>query len=180
MTAKECIKGRRSIRIFKPDAVSPELIRELIETTSYSPSWKNTQIVRYVAVTGAAKARIADECTDSWKKNADIINNAPVLMVQCFVKNRSGFERDGSYSTERADGWQMYDAGISAASFCDAAYEAGLGSVILGIFDFKKTSEILSLPEGTEAVALIPIGYPAETPQAPKRKAVDELLTFVS
>lgn len=68
MTAKECIKGRRSIRIFKPDAVAPELIRELIETTSYSPSWKNTQIVRYVAVTGAAKARIADECTDSWKK----------------------------------------------------------------------------------------------------------------
>lgn len=180
MTAKECIKGRRSIRTFKPDAVAPELIRELIETTSYSPSWKNTQIVRYVAVTGAAKARIADECTDSWKKNADIINNAPILMVQCFVKNRSGFERDGSYSTERADGWQMYDAGISAASFCDAACEAGLGSVILGIFDFKKTSEILSLPEGTEAVALIPIGYPAETPQAPKRKAVDELLTFVS
>ena len=31
MTAKECIKGRRSIRIFKPDAVAPELIRELIE-----------------------------------------------------------------------------------------------------------------------------------------------------
>lgn len=91
MTAKECIKGRRSIRTFKPDAVAPELIRELIETTSYSPSWKNTQIVRYVAVTGAAKARIADECTDSWKKNADIINNAPILMVQCFVKNRSGF-----------------------------------------------------------------------------------------
>lgn len=80
MTAKECIKGRRSIRTFKPDAVAPELIRELIETTSYSPSWKNTQIVRYVAVTGAAKARIADECTDSWKKNADIINNAPILI----------------------------------------------------------------------------------------------------
>lgn len=38
MTAKECIKGRRSIRTFKPDAVAPELIRELIETTSYSPA----------------------------------------------------------------------------------------------------------------------------------------------
>ena len=167
MTAKECIKGRRSIRTFKPDAVAPELIRELIETTSYSPSWKNTQIIHL-------------DCFHHLGFNADIINNAPILMVQCFVKNRSGFERDGSYSTERADCWQMYDAGISAASFCDAAYEAGLGSVILGIFDFKKTSEILSLPEGTEAVALIPIGYPAETPQAPKRKAVDELLTFVS
>ena len=82
MTAKECIKERRSIRSFKPDAVSPELIRELVETASYSPSWKNTQIVRYVAVTGETKARIANECTNNWKKNADIINNAPVLMVQ--------------------------------------------------------------------------------------------------
>ena len=101
-------------------------------------------------------------------------------MVQCFVKDRSGFERDGSYSTERGDGWQMYDAGISAANFCDAAYETGLGSVVLGIFDFKKAAQILSLPANTEAVALIPLGYPAEMPQAPKRKSVDELLTFIS
>jgi nitroreductase len=180
MTAKECIKGRRSIRSFKPDAVSPELIRELVETASYSPSWKNTQIIRYVAVTGETKERIANECTDSWKKNADIINNAPVLMVQCYVKGRSGFERDGSYSTEREDRWQMYDAGISAANFCNAAYEAGLGSVILGIFDFKKTAEILALPENIEAMALIPVGCPAELPSAPKRKTVDELLTFMS
>ena len=74
----------------------------------------------------------------------------------------------------------MYDAGISAANFCDAAYEAGLGSVILRIFDFKMASKILSLPEGTEAVALIPVGYPVELPPAPKRKTVDELLTFMS
>lgn len=101
-------------------------------------------------------------------------------MVQCFVKGRSGFERDGSYSTERGDGWQMYDAGISAANFCNAAYEAGLGSVILGIFDYKKVSEILGLEEGTEAVALIPIGCPVEVPEAPRRRSVDELLRFMS
>ena len=70
----------------------------------------------------------------------------------------------------------MYDAGISASNFCNAAYEAGLGSVILGIFDFKKTAEILALPENIEAMALIPVGYPVEIPQAPKRKSVDELL----
>lgn len=44
MTAKECIKGRRSIRTFKPDAVSPELIRELVETASFSPSWKTHRL----------------------------------------------------------------------------------------------------------------------------------------
>lgn len=74
----------------------------------------------------------------------------------------------------------MYDAGISAANFCNAAYEAGLGSVILGIFDYKKVSELLGLEEGTEAVALIPIGCPVEVPEAPRRRSVDELLRFMS
>ncbi len=50
MTAKECIKGRRSIRRFKSDKIEHELLAEIIETASYAPSWKNTQITRYVAV----------------------------------------------------------------------------------------------------------------------------------
>ena len=32
MTAKECIVGRRSIRKFKTDAVSHELLSEIVET----------------------------------------------------------------------------------------------------------------------------------------------------
>ena len=40
MNATECIKGRRSIRKFKEDAVDPKLIEEIIETASYAPSWK--------------------------------------------------------------------------------------------------------------------------------------------
>ncbi len=39
MTAKDCILGRRSIRKFKADAVSRELLAEIVETASYSPSW---------------------------------------------------------------------------------------------------------------------------------------------
>ena len=36
------------------------------------------------------------------------------------------------------------------------------------------------LPEDRELVALIPIGYPDETPVAPRRKPVDELLSYLS
>ena len=59
MTAKDCIVGRRSIRKFKADTVSRELLSEIVETASYSPSWKHTQITRYIAVEGALKEKIA-------------------------------------------------------------------------------------------------------------------------
>ena len=95
MTAKDCILGRRSIRKFKAGAVSRELLAEIVETASYSPSWKHTQITRYIAVEGALKDRIARECTSMYPPNGDIIAAAPVLMAITIIKNRSGFERDG-------------------------------------------------------------------------------------
>ena len=52
MTANECIRGRRSIRKFKDTKVDHELLAEIVETASYAPSWKHTQIVRYIAVEG--------------------------------------------------------------------------------------------------------------------------------
>lgn len=178
MTAKDCILGRRSIRRFKTDAIDHDILEEIVETASYAPSWKHTQITRYIAVEGALKDQIAAQACEAWKPNADIINSAPVLMVISIIKNRSGFERDGSYSTPRNDGWQMYDAGIASQTFCLAAHEKGIGSVILGIFDSEKVASILEVPEDRDVIALIPIGYPAEEPVAPKRKSVEDLLSY--
>lgn len=180
MTANECIKGRRSIRQFTDKPVAREVLTDIVETASYAPSWKNTQIVRYIAVEGALKDRIASECTSAYARNGEIIRNAPLLIAVTFIKNRSGFERDGSFSTPKEGGWQMFDTGIAAEAFCLAAYEHGLGSVILGIFDEAKASALLSLPEDRELAALVPIGYPAEAPAAPKRKPVEDLLSYLS
>ena len=47
MEALECIKTRRSVRKFKEDIIPDEVIRELVELASYSPSWKNTQTIRF-------------------------------------------------------------------------------------------------------------------------------------
>ncbi len=180
MTAKECIINRRSIRRFKPDAVDTQLLKGIVETASYAPSWKHTQITRYIAVEGALKDKIADEGTKMFPNNGNIIKNAPVLIAVTVVKGRSGYERDGSFSTDRGDGWQMYDAGVASQTFCLAAHEAGLGTVIMGIFDRPVVSSLLQLPEDRELVALIPIGYADEEPVAPRRKPVDELISFLN
>ncbi len=178
MTAKECIKGRRSIRKFKDTKISHELLEDIIETASYAPSWKHTQIVRYVAVEGALKDRIGNECTSMFPNNGVIIQNAPMLIAVTVIKNRCGYERDGSFTTPRGDTWQMYDAGVASEAFCLAAYEQGIGSVIVGIFDGDAVSSLLEIPQDRELVALIPIGYPDEDPAAPRRKPVAELVSY--
>jgi len=177
MNAKECIMGRRSIRSFTEAPVSHELISEIVETASYAPSWKHTQIVRYIAVEGDLKNQVA-KCTYAYPHNGEIIASAPMVIAVTIIKGRSGYERDGSFSTHRGDGWQMYDAGVASEAFCLAAYEKGLGTVIMGIFDDDKVAEILNVPAERDVIALIPIGYPAEDPTAPRRKPVEELLTF--
>ena len=123
----------------------------------------------------ALKNRIAEEATIPW--NEGIIKGAPVLMVMTYVEKRSGFERDGSFSTTKGDRWQNFDCGVAAATFGLAAHELGLGCVVLGIFEEKKLAELLELPEGMGVACLMPLGYPAEEPAAPKRKEAVDLLS---
>ncbi|MCI8463837.1 MAG: nitroreductase [Lachnospiraceae bacterium] len=179
MTAKECITGRRSIRRFTDRPVSHELLSRIVETASFAPSWKNTQITRYIAVEGEAKAALA-KCTSLFPGNGAIMESAPVVIAVTIITGRSGYERDGSFSTPKGDRWQMYDAGIASEAFCLAAHEEGLGTVILGLFDEEEAAKLLNLPEGRQLAALIPVGYPAEAPAAPRRKTVEELLSFQS
>jgi len=176
MTAKECIVGRRSIRQFTEQAVSPEVLEDIIATASYAPSWKNTQITRYTAVTGAAKEKLS-KLTSVFPGNSSRMESAPMVVAVSVVKGRCGYERDGSFSTVKEDGWQMFDAGIASQTFCLAAHELGLGTVIMGIFD-DTLSDVLEIPENQELVNLICIGHPAEAPEMPKRKSVSDLLSY--
>lgn len=177
MDAITCIKTRRSVRKFKNEEVSKDIIEDLVLTASYAPSWKNTQTTRYIAITDShIRQRLADECCGA--HNQEIINNAPMLVATTIVDKRSGFERDGSYSTSREDNWQAFDNGVATQTFCLAAKDKGLGTVIMGLYDINKAEEILEVPEGQLLMALIAVGYPDEEPSVPKKKTVEDLLMF--
>ena len=92
MTANECIRGRRSIRKFTNQPVSHELLAQIVETASYAPSWKHTQIVRYIAVEGEKKAALA-KCTAIFPGNGKIMDDAPMVIAVTIIKGRSGYER---------------------------------------------------------------------------------------
>jgi len=154
---------------------------EIVSAASYAPSWKNTQISRYVVIEDKDLiAKIASECVLDFTYNTKTMLNAPQLVVQTYITGRSGYEKDGSFTTPKGDRWESYDAGIAAQTFCLAAHEKGVGTVILGIFDGDKVAKAIDLPENQKVAALIPMGYPeGEAPSAPKRKEAEELVSFI-
>ena len=63
MEALECIKTRRSIRKFTEQPVTEDEVRQVVEAAAFAPSWKNTQIARYIVVTDKEKKdKLADDC----------------------------------------------------------------------------------------------------------------------
>jgi nitroreductase len=58
MTFDDVVLGRRSIRGYKPDPVSPELIKEVIGLAMRAPSSMNTQPWNFYVVTGKPLDRI--------------------------------------------------------------------------------------------------------------------------
>ncbi|MBR1674710.1 MAG: nitroreductase family protein [Eubacterium sp.] len=180
MELLEGIKTRRSVRSFTDEKVSRETVEKIIDSARMAPSWKNSQTARYIVVEDKeVLAKIADEATLGFEHNKEIILGAPALVVLASVAKRSGYERDGSFTTSKGQGWEMFDAGIAAQTFCLAAHEAGVGSVILGIFDDAKVAELINLPENQNVSALIPIGYSDKELPAVPRKEVADLLTFI-
>lgn len=170
MDVQTCILTRRSVRQFTQEPVPRELLEDVVAQAAYAPSWKNTQISRYIAIDDpAVRETIAAEYCMPGANNPAIIRSAPLLVAQTFVKNRCGYERDGSFTTDRQDGWQYYDCGIAAQTFCLAAHDMGLGTVIMGVFDRLRLQEYLQVPEDQELMALIAVGYPR--PGGPRSQA---------
>jgi nitroreductase len=55
------IRGRRSIRAYKPDGVPADVIREILDEARWAPSWRNTQAWSVWVVSGGALERYKQE-----------------------------------------------------------------------------------------------------------------------
>ncbi|MEG0291296.1 MAG: nitroreductase family protein [Anaerovoracaceae bacterium] len=179
MDTIKCIKERRSVRKFKEMEISKDIIEEIVDASRYSPSWKNTQIVRYYAINSdKIKAELAENCILGFEFNGKTINRSKTLMVITTVDGISGFEKDGSYSTPKEDKWEMFDAGIATQTFCLAAKAKGVGTVILGIFDDEKVKKAVGINDNETVAALVAMGYPENLNDAPPRMEVSDILSF--
>lgn len=180
MEAMEMIKERRSIRSFTEEKVTNEKLKEIIELATYSPSWKNSQIVRYNIVQDEdILEKIIENGVLNFEFNQKTIKKANGIAILSYVKEISGYEKDGSFTTSKGDAWEMFDAGIASQTFCLAAHNLGVGTVIMGIFDENKVGEIINLPKNEKVAAIIAYGVKSKDSKMPPRKSVDEVSRFI-
>ena len=111
--------------------------------------------------------------------NKKTIFAANTIVIQTIVTGICGYEQDGSFSTSKGASWEMYDAGISAQTFCLAAHEYAVGTVIMGVFDEEILKNIVTIPENESVTAIIGMGYFEKNGTIPKHKAVNEVLRFL-
>lgn len=91
MTTAECIRQRVSCRRFQETPIPREDIRRVVDLARFSPSWKNTQPVRYIVIDDPAlKERMARECIPGQGFNTKTINRAAALAVIAYVPGLSG------------------------------------------------------------------------------------------
>ena len=179
MDAVTMLRERRSVRNFKDERVDRDIMKEIIENASYSPSWANFQIARYTVIDSKEiVAKLADEAMLG--PNAATVKKAPAAVVVSYVKGLNGkAPGGGDYVTSKGAAWDMFDAGIASQTFCLAAYEKGVGTVIMGLFDEDKVAAVINLPEDEIVAAVIPYGYEVKHPATAKRKTVSEVARFI-
>jgi nitroreductase len=176
MDLLKVINERRSIRKYKNEPVSDEMIHEVLEAARRAPSWANTQVCRYIVVKDRnIKEQLSSTLTPT-NPARGAIAEAPCVICIFAKRGVSGFYK-GTAATDKGD-WFMFDAGVAMEHIVLTAWGLGLGTVHVGLFDAKKAEDILHIPEGFSIVEMTPLGYFEDTPGPRPRKEFSELVSL--
>ncbi len=166
----EAIRKRRSIRVFKNKSLPREAVNELKQAIKWAPSAGNLQSTFHYFVFNARKReQLARAAFDQ-----DFITQAPLAVVSC-----ANFNAIRKYGQRGRELYVFLDCGIAIQNLLLAAFAQGLGSVVVGAFDEDRVREILEIPESLKPVAIIPVGFPGESPQPPERKNEEKMFKDV-
>ena len=164
----ELIEKRRSVRMFMSDPVSDENIEKILEAARIAPSAGNVQPYEFRVV---RDEKILQELVQA-ALGQGFIARAPVSIV--FLEDAKRTEI--KYGNRGSQLYVHQDTAIAVAHAHLAAADLGLGSVWVGAFDGYAVARILDVRPGLMPVAILPIGYPAESPPANSRRSMSELV----
>lgn len=170
MDVLEAIRGRRSIRAFKSQAVSIEIVERLIDAARWAPSAGNIQPWEFIIVRNPEiKWKLAEAAL-----NQSFIEEAPVVIVVCADEIRSS----QGYGVRGKTLYCIQDTAAATQNIHLAAYSLGLGTCWVGAFNEEEAGKILEIPQGVRPVAIIPVGYPAEKPPVQNRRPLHKILHY--
>lgn len=155
------------IRRFRSDPVSDATVNRLIATATRAPSAGHTEPWAFVAV---RDARTRSELGRA-AFGQMFVAESPLVVVACADLSRSRAQYG-----ERGNRYGIIDASFASLLLLLAVVDEGLGACFVGAFEDAAVSRLLRLPADVQPIAIIPIGMPAESPPARKRRPVTAVL----
>lgn len=176
-TLMDIIRGRRSVRKYKREEVSEELLQKVLEASRLAPSWANTQCWRFIVVKDQKMKEEIAEASGYKNPAYNAIKEAPLLIVVVAKKGVSGYYK-GQPVTTKGEWWYMFDVALAVDHLTLAAHALGLGTVHVGLLDHERVEKLLNVKEDYTVVEVLPLGYPLEIPKAPPRKSLEEIVYY--
>lgn len=181
MELKNVIKGRRSVRSYKPDIPKKEKINAILDAACWAPSDGNKQPWKFYVTSGGSKSTIAKafhEFSKGYIANAPYIpenekasmleytkdfGGAPLVIVTTYTIQQN---EDATLNA-------LQGACAATQNMLLAAADEGLGTVwVSHVYDDGSIREALNLPDTEKIASIVPIGYPAtEFPETPRESA---------
>jgi nitroreductase len=178
MDAIAAILSRTSVRHFRPDQVSPEVIGRLLECAVRAPNHKLTEPWRFVVLTGEARNRFAEiraqhrlkrfdnpsgpEAQAAAEKVRLESRETPAYVIVASVLNADELTREEDYAATM----------MAIGNLLVAAQALGLGSFLRtgGVMRQPALLELARIPENERIVAVVSLGYPSSEKETPRRR----------
>ncbi len=193
----DTLRQRRTVRLYRSEAVSKADLIRVIEAARWAPSGANAQPCEYIIVTERAaldaidlalrerRARRMKLRADAEHKYAlpskDALADGSALIVVCAdPRLMRAFPSSQRADILVAEPMHTYWASIGAAveNLHLAATSLGMGIVWISVDpDMAHVlRELLTVPDELEIVFCCPIGYPARVPPIPTRRPVESII----
>ena len=178
MSFLNLVSKRQSVRSYKPNPVSHEIIDRCIEAARLAPSACNSQPWSFIVIDNPKiKSKVASTIFSGMYSMCSFAESAPVLIAVITEKPKLSAAIGGHIKGTK---YNLIDIGIACEHLVLQAAEEGLGTCWLGWFNEKKVKKELNLPKSTKIDVIISLGYPLdETIREKQRKSIDEIRRYV-
>jgi nitroreductase len=159
----EALKTRRSVRAYKPEQITDEELKTVLEAGTWAPTAMGYQDPWIVAVQnpGLLK-RISRMNAAVWGREIDPFYGAPTYVL-VFASDPEKWKNS------------VPDGSLVLGNMMNAAHAIGLGSCwinrereMFATEEGKALMQELGLPEGLIGIGALALGYPAAPPRTPK------------
>jgi len=178
------MKNRRSIRKYKRDPIPLEKIYQILEAGRYAPSGANLQPWLYIVVIDKKlKEKIREEAE---KIERNFHKKAPKTFKRWLKEQKITPEK--SFLTEapalivvagftKASYW-LESTWVSIAYILLSVENQNLGTLTYTPPETIFLNKLLNIPDDYHPVAILPIGYPAESPspETRARKPLEQIV----